>query len=85
MPGCKSCNQKNLTQQTQQYIPKYSISTQQTINPIIEQQKPIIQVSMNTTNKLNNLLSILKTDPTNQIIQNQIKILIQNDHQKKIL
>lgn len=84
MTGCKSCNKKNLTQQTQLYTPKYSLPTPQTINPIIEQQKPIIQISNITTNKLNDLVSILKTDPTNKIIQNQIKLLIQNDHQQKI-
>ena len=85
MSGCKSCNQKNLTQQTQQYTPKYSLTIPQSIIPIIEQPKPVIQISTTTVNKLNDLLAVLNDDPTNKIIQNQIKSLIQHSQQQKIL
>jgi hypothetical protein len=78
MSGCNSCNNKLLAlQQTQAYAQKYTLqSTSSTTTPIIT-EKPITQLNNIGTIKLQELASILKTDPNNKIIHNQIKSVMQ--------
>jgi hypothetical protein len=75
MGGCKSCSQNKGNQQVQPYTQKYI--NQSVVQKSVE-QKPSIQVDNIGFTKLNELAAVLRSDPNNTIIQNQIRMLIQH-------